>query len=98
MNLRKAFAAAVLGLTAVALTTQIPAESACAQTKAEKKAIKLKQLAKKKEVEAPKVVSSPNAKPAPTDIKPPAAPSKPMPTAELARIIDKEIDGRLAAA
>jgi len=98
MNLRKTLAAAVLGLTAIALTTQVPTESAYAQTKAEKKALKQKLLAKLKEAEKPKFDYPADAKPAPTNIQPPSTPAKPMPTADLARLIDRQIDDRLAAA
>jgi len=98
MNLRKTIAAVVLGLGAVALACQVPGDTAYAQTKAEKKALKQKLAAKLKEIENPKLDLPANAKPAPTDIKSPSTPAHPMPAADLARLIDRQIDARLAAA
>ena len=98
MILRRILAALVLGSAAIALATQVPGETAYAQTKAEKKALKQKLAAKLKESEKPKSDLPPDAKPAPTDIKPPSAPTRPMPAAELARLIDREVDARLASA
>ncbi|HKA07961.1 MAG TPA: DUF1549 domain-containing protein, partial [Gemmataceae bacterium] len=96
MNLRKFFAAGLLGVAAIVLAAQVPAENAYGQTKAEKKALKQK-LAAQKEAQAKKDVTPADAKPAPTDIKPPAAPAHPTPTASLARLIDQQIDARLSS-
>jgi hypothetical protein len=98
MNLRKTLAAVVLGLATALLAAQSPA-GADEPTKAEKrKALKQKFAAKKAAEPAKDDPKYANAKPAPTDIKPPAAPSHPMPTAALAGLIDRAIDQRLASA
>jgi Protein of unknown function (DUF1549)/Protein of unknown function (DUF1553) len=96
MNLRKPFAAGLLCIAAIVLAAQVPVENAYGQTKAEKKALKQK-IAAMKEAQAKKDNTPPDAKPAPTDIKPPAAPAHPMPTASLARLIDQQIAAPLSA-
>ena len=96
MNLRKTIAASILGLGAIVLAAQTPTEMSGQDAKADKKAklkAKLKDFLKNEQPP-----SSPDAKPAPSDINPPAAPAKPMATIALAKIIDQAIDQRLAAA
>jgi hypothetical protein len=104
MNVRKTFAAAVLGVAATLLAVQAPTDVAAqVPSKAEKRkaALKQKLAAQKAAAQAQKAKDDAkyaNAKPAPADVKPPAAPARPMPTANLARLIDQGIDARLAAA
>jgi hypothetical protein len=98
MNLRKTLAAITLGLTAIVLAAQNPADAVGQDAKAEKK---LKKGFKKKAEAVPETKKDDkavDAKPAPTVIDPPAAPARPMPTASLARLIDQAIDAQLAAA
>lgn len=97
MNLRRVFAASFLGLGAVILATQTPADLAAQEAKAERKALKLKMLAEKRAAEEKKPVSAPDAKPAPINIKPPEAPAHPMPTVGLAQLIDRQIGLKLAS-
>ena len=52
MNLRKSFAAGFLGVAAIVLAAQVPAENAYGQTKAEKKALKQKLAAMKEKLES----------------------------------------------
>jgi hypothetical protein len=96
MIIRKILAASVLGLATIVLATQVPTDAVGQDAKADKKAAKGKFKLKSDPAEQPK--SDPNAKPAPADIKAPAAPSKPMATTALARLIDQSIDAKLAAA
>jgi len=99
MNLRKTLAAVTLGLATALLATQVPAGAADQTTKADKKkALKQKFAAKKPAEPAKDDPKYANARPAPADIKPPAAPAHPMPTAALAALIDRSIDQRLASA
>src|SRR5688500_3240236 len=107
MNLRKTLAAGVLGLAATLLAVQVPTDAAAqVPNKADKRkaALKQKLAAQKAAAEAEKAKAAlndakyANAKPAPADVKPPAAPARPMPTAQVARLIDQAIDARLAAA
>ena len=100
MNLRRLLAASVLAFGAVVLAAQVPADLAAQDAQADKKAKALKQkLAARKAAEAVKApVSPPDAKPAPADIKPPATPGRPMATADLAQLIDSQINQRLRAA
>jgi Protein of unknown function (DUF1549)/Protein of unknown function (DUF1553) len=97
MKLRRTLAAFVFGLVAVVLAAQGPAGAADDTKTDKKKAAKQKLLDKLKGAET-KQVAAPDAKPAPTEIKPPSAPSHPMPTSALARLIDSQIDAKLAAA
>src|SRR5207237_5755375 len=92
MKLRRALAACALTLGAVALAVQTPSDVLAQDGKAKK----AKQKLAKEEVKAP--VADRDAKPAPSEVKPPAAPAHPMPTAELVRTIDRHIDARLASA
>ena len=81
MKVRRILAATVLVLGTVVLASQVPADLAAQDSKADKrKALKQKLLAEKKAAEEKKPVAAPDAKPAPTDIKSPAAPAHPMPT------------------
>jgi Protein of unknown function (DUF1549)/Protein of unknown function (DUF1553) len=98
MNVRRILAASVLGLGAVILAVQVPADLAAQDAKAERKALKLKMLAEKKAAETKKPIDAPDAKAAPTNIKPPEAPAHPMPTAALAQLIDRQIGLKLDGA
>src|SRR4051812_46616240 len=98
MNVRRILAASVLGLGAVVMAVQVPADLAAQDAKAERKALKLKMLAEKKAAETKKPTDAPDAKPAPTNIKPPEAPAHPMPTAALAQLIDRQIGLKLDGA
>ena len=97
MKLRRVLAALTLGLGSVALVLPGSADLAAQDAKAKKAALKQKLAAKQA---AEKIVprSDPDARPAPAEIKPPAAPSRPMPTVSLAGMIDRHIDQRLASA
>ena len=97
MNLRRIFAASLLGLGAIALAVQTPADLAAQDTKAQKKALRLKKLAEKKAAEEKKPIVAPDAKPAPTNIKAPETPAHPMPTVSLAQLIDRQIGLKLAS-
>lgn len=98
MTLRRLLAASVLALGAVVLAAQVPTDLAAQDSKADKQKALKQKLAAKKAPEVSKPATSPDAKPAPTDIKPPAAPARPMATAELARRIDSQVTTRLRAA
>ena len=104
MTLRKTLAAVALGLAATVLAVQSPTDAAAqVPNKADKRkaALKQKLAAMKAAAEAKRAKDDSkytNAKPAPTDVKPPAAPARPMPTTDLANLIDRAIDARLAAA
>ena len=98
MKVRRILAATVLVLGTVVLASQVPADLAAQDSKADKrKALKQKLLAEKKAAEEKKPVAAPDAKPAPTDIKSPAAPAHPMPTAGLAQLIDRQVGPKLDA-
>jgi hypothetical protein len=85
----------------MALASQVPSDAVGQDAKADKKAAAKAKLKAKLRAEAEaknQPPTDPNAKPAPADIKPPAAPARPMATAALAQLIDREVDRKLAAA
>jgi hypothetical protein len=90
MILRRLLAAFVLTVGAVTLALDIPSDVSAQDSKAEKKAKRLKQAA-----DEHKPVVTPDAKPAPTVINPPAAPAHPMATTALSQLIDTQVDARL---
>lgn len=96
MKFQRIIAACVLVGIAVILSAQAPNDAMGQDAKADKK-LKAKLKGKLKDDATPQPPSDPNAKPAPKDIKPPAAPSHPMPTASLAKLIDQAIDAKLNA-
>src|SRR5204862_6344277 len=98
MNLRKTLAIVGLGLATALVAAQAPAGADEPTTADKKKAFKQKFFGKKAAEPAKDDPKYANAKPAPTDIKPPAAPAHPMPTAALAGLIDRAIDQRLSSA
>ncbi|MBO0697363.1 MAG: DUF1549 domain-containing protein [Zavarzinella sp.] len=98
MNLRKTLAAVVLGLATAVLASETSVGADEPTKAAKKKALKQKLAAKQAAEPAKDDPKYADAKPAPTDIKPPAAPSHPMPTTALASLIDRSIDQRLASA
>jgi hypothetical protein len=93
MIVRRLLAAFALAFGAFTLALDVPADLAAQDSKAEKKAKKQKQAA-----DEHKPVVTPDAKPAPTNIKPPAAPANPMATNALAQLVDRQIDVRLKSA
>ncbi|HEX3148834.1 MAG TPA: DUF1549 and DUF1553 domain-containing protein [Gemmataceae bacterium] len=95
MNMRRILAASVLGVGALVLAAQAPTDVAAQDAKAERKALKLKMLAEKKAAEEKKPVAAPDAKQAPTNIKPPEAPAHPMATVALAQLIDRQVGLKL---
>src|SRR5438309_187039 len=95
MKLQRIIAACVLAGIAALLAAQVPNDAFGQDAKADKKALKAKLKAKLKDDATPQPPSDPNAKPAPKDIKPPAAPAHPMPTVSLAKLIDQAIDAKL---
>ncbi|MSR52531.1 MAG: DUF1549 domain-containing protein [Gemmataceae bacterium] len=99
MSMRHILASMLLGGITLILVSQMPSEVAGQDAKADKKALKAKLAAKlKAEAEKKSTPTDPLAKPAPTNITPPAAPSKPMAVDALAKLIDQGIDARLNAA
>jgi len=99
MNVRHFFCSLVLGGLTLTLVSQLPSEVVGQDAKADKKALRAKLAAKlKAEAEKNSTPTDPSAKPAPTNITPPAAPSKPMSVDALAKLIDQGIDARLNAA
>jgi hypothetical protein len=92
MIVRRLLAASALAAGVLTLALDVPADLAAQDSKAEKKA------KRKQATDEHKPVVTPDAKPAPTNIQPPAAHANPMPTNALAQLIDRQIDARLKSA
>ncbi len=98
MNLRKTLAALILGFAAVGIASQSQSDAADQNAKVKKKAAKAKQKGKQRADIVGRPPVEPDSKPAPKDIKTPAAPARPTSTGALARLIDEAIDAKLSAA
>jgi hypothetical protein len=99
MKMRKLLVAMVLGGATLVLATQAPTDVAGQDAKADRKAkLKAKLKAEAEAKAKNQTPVDPAAKAAPTNIKPPAASARPMPTVGLAQLIDREIDAKLTGA